>query len=62
MSFVNRYQPPAKAAVAIPSWDEPYDLNFCFPVKELENDLVKLVPFVVRSVDSGMHIRVCFHT
>ena len=26
---------------------EPYDVNFCFPVKELENDKLKLTPFVV---------------
>lgn len=28
---------------------EPYDVNFCFPIRELSNDLVKLTPFIVRS-------------
>ena len=27
--------------------DEPYDINFCLPIRELENDRVKLTPFVV---------------
>ena len=27
---------------------EPYDINFCFPVKDLENEYVRVTPFVVR--------------
>lgn len=27
----------------------PYDVNFCYPVHELENDLVKLTPYIVCS-------------
>lgn len=26
--------------------EEPYDVNFCFPVKELENERIKLTPFI----------------
>ena len=34
---------------SIMSTAEPYDLNFCFPAPDvLENDRVKLVPFIVR--------------
>ncbi|CAL1702566.1 unnamed protein product [Somion occarium] len=25
---------------------DPYDVNFCFPVRELQNDKVKLTPFI----------------
>ncbi len=32
------------AAVTMP---EIHDVNFCFPVRELENDHVKLTPFIV---------------
>ena len=28
--------------------DAPYDVNFCFPVCELEDDRVLLTPFLVR--------------
>ena len=29
--------------------DEPYDVNYCFTVPSvLENDRIKLVPFIVR--------------
>jgi hypothetical protein len=26
---------------------EPFDVNFCFPVRELENDKIKLTPYIV---------------
>lgn len=29
--------------------DGPYDVNFCFPVRELENSKIKLTPFIVGS-------------
>ena len=27
-----------------------YDVNFCFPVRELESDRVKLTPFIVSRI------------
>lgn len=30
---------------------ETFDPNFCFPVKDLENDWIKLTPFNVRPID-----------
>jgi hypothetical protein len=48
MAYVNNYVPPApNPPVVLPDPAEPYDVNFCFPVKELETDRVKLVPFIV---------------
>ncbi|KAH8118069.1 acyl-CoA N-acyltransferase [Phellopilus nigrolimitatus] len=53
MAYCNTYVPPT----AIPELTEaelygpePYDLNFCFPIDTdaLENDRVKVVPFVPR--------------
>ena len=54
MSFTNLYKPPpprddrASEHVYGP---EPYDLNFVFPLRweVLENDVVKLTPFVPRT-------------
>ncbi|GJE90659.1 GNAT family N-acetyltransferase [Phanerochaete sordida] len=53
MSFVNTYTPPpAPAALADAELfgPEPYDVNFVFPIlpASLENDRVKLVPFIPR--------------
>lgn len=31
----------------VPSARDPYDVNFCYPVRELESDRVRLTPFVV---------------
>ena len=33
-----------------------FDPNFCFPVKDLENDWVKLVPFNVRLTSPSQSI------
>ena len=39
----------ASLSMATPAEAEngPYDVNFCFPVRELENSRVKLTPFTV---------------
>ena len=34
--------------------EEPYDVNFCYPVRELESSRVKLTPFIV----SNLSIRI----
>ncbi|KAF8606013.1 acyl-CoA N-acyltransferase [Ceratobasidium sp. AG-I] len=46
MVVVNNFVPATKSPVTIPNPDEPYDLNFRYPVRELETDRLKLVPFV----------------
>ncbi|KAG8698365.1 hypothetical protein FRC08_005971 [Ceratobasidium sp. 394] len=48
MEYVNSYTPPQvdTSPVALPDPNQPYDLNFCFPVKMLETDRVKVVPFL----------------
>ncbi|KAF8597098.1 acyl-CoA N-acyltransferase [Ceratobasidium sp. AG-I] len=47
MAFVNTYAPPLpKPPVVLPNPNEPYDLNFCYPIKELSSDRVKLVPYI----------------
>ncbi|KDN39671.1 hypothetical protein RSAG8_08699, partial [Rhizoctonia solani AG-8 WAC10335] len=47
MAFVNNYvPPPPKAPVTLPDPSKPYDVNFCFPVSDLETDRVKLTPFI----------------
>ncbi|CAE6425525.1 unnamed protein product [Rhizoctonia solani] len=48
MAFVNNYAPPPKAPVTLPDPTQPYDLNFCFHVKDLETDRVKVTPFIPR--------------
>jgi hypothetical protein len=53
MAFVNNYTPPApKPPAVLPDPTKPYDLNFCFPIKTLETDRVKLVPLIVRKLFS----------
>ncbi|KAF8754625.1 acyl-CoA N-acyltransferase [Rhizoctonia solani] len=45
--YVNSYIPPLpKSPIVLPDLSKPYDVNFCFPVKPLETDRVKLVPFI----------------
>ncbi|KDN42753.1 hypothetical protein RSAG8_06507, partial [Rhizoctonia solani AG-8 WAC10335] len=46
VEVVNNYVPPPKGPAILPGPDAPYDLNFRFPVRELESDRLKLVPFV----------------
>ncbi|EUC65703.1 GNAT family acetyltransferase, putative [Rhizoctonia solani AG-3 Rhs1AP] len=47
MTFVNNYvPPPPKAPVTLPDPSKPYDINFCFPVKDLETERVKVTPFI----------------
>ncbi|KAG8721202.1 hypothetical protein FRC08_015115 [Ceratobasidium sp. 394] len=48
MAYVNNYAPPQvdTSPVVLPDPNQPYDLNFCFPVRTLETDRVKLVPFL----------------
>ncbi|CAE6513793.1 unnamed protein product [Rhizoctonia solani] len=47
IEVVNNYvSPPPKGPVILPDPNAPYDLNFRFPVRELESDRLKLVPFV----------------
>ncbi|CAE6455031.1 unnamed protein product [Rhizoctonia solani] len=47
IEVVNNYvPPPPKGPVILPDPNAPYDLNFRFPVRELESDRLKLVPFV----------------
>jgi hypothetical protein len=48
MSFINDYTPPSpKGPINLPDPTKPYDVNFCFPVKDLETDRVKVVPYIV---------------
>ncbi|KAG9093971.1 hypothetical protein FRC06_011292 [Ceratobasidium sp. 370] len=46
MKVVNNYIPPPKSRVVLPDPDAPYDLNFRFPVRELESDRIKLTPLI----------------
>ncbi|CAE6426205.1 unnamed protein product [Rhizoctonia solani] len=46
VAVINNYTPPPKKSATLPDPDVPYDLNFRFPVRELESDKLKLVPFV----------------
>ncbi|KZO98213.1 acyl-CoA N-acyltransferase [Calocera viscosa TUFC12733] len=50
ITLVNNYAPPPKVVKSTEELLSPpggvHDINFCFPVKELESDKVKLVPFV----------------
>lgn len=48
MGYVNNYVPPVPKPATLPNPAEPYDVNFCYPVKELESDRVKLAPFIPR--------------
>ncbi|CAE7127632.1 unnamed protein product [Rhizoctonia solani] len=42
MAFVNNYAPPPpRGPTVLPDPSKPYDINFCFPVKDLETDRVK---------------------
>lgn len=48
MAYVNTYAPPPPKPVAVlPDPTKPYDLNFCYPIKELSSNRVNLVPFIV---------------
>jgi hypothetical protein len=47
MNVVNNYAPPPKGPLVLPDPDEPYDLNFRYPVRELESDRIKLTPLIV---------------
>ncbi|KAB5595005.1 hypothetical protein CTheo_1638 [Ceratobasidium theobromae] len=47
VEIVNNYvPPPPKGPVVLPDPNEPFDINFRYPVRELESDRLKLVPFV----------------
>jgi RimJ/RimL family protein N-acetyltransferase len=48
--IVNRYQPPIRRDVELWGPEHEYDLNFLHPIRleSLENDVVKLTPFVPR--------------
>lgn len=51
MSFTNLYKPPHDSTPNDVYGPDPYDINFIFPLRweALENDVVKLTPFVPRS-------------
>ena len=56
MAYVNNYVPPKPIDEAA-EWQKvkanrldpaiPYDVNFCYPVRIIENDRIRLEPFVV---------------
>ncbi|QRV74139.1 hypothetical protein RhiJN_02153 [Ceratobasidium sp. AG-Ba] len=46
MRVVNKFVAPPKSPVVLPDPSAPYDINFRFPVRELESDRIKLTPFV----------------
>jgi hypothetical protein len=51
MSFVNNYKPPTPSKLDLTSMldpEVPFDVNFVYDVKELQNERIRLVPFVVR--------------
>jgi hypothetical protein len=49
MAFVNTYAPPHDVAVGDPYGPDPWDLNFMFFVPPaIENDVVRLTPFIPR--------------
>jgi RimJ/RimL family protein N-acetyltransferase len=49
MAFVNTYAPPHDAVVGDSYGPDPWDLNFMFSVPPaIENDVVKLTPFIPR--------------
>jgi hypothetical protein len=57
MSFVNNYKPPTPSKPDLTSMldpEVPFDVNFVYDVKELQNERIRLVPFVVR--DSSVKI------
>ncbi|KEP48753.1 putative GNAT family acetyltransferase [Rhizoctonia solani 123E] len=57
MAFINNYvPPPPRAPVTLPDPGKPYNVNFCFPVKDLETDRVKLTPFI-----SHLHANALFN-
>jgi hypothetical protein len=50
MSFVNNYKPPTPFEPDLTSMLDPavpFDVNFVYDVKELQNERIRLVPFVV---------------
>jgi RimJ/RimL family protein N-acetyltransferase len=50
MSFFNNYTPPTPAKPDLSSMLDPavpFDVNFVYDVKELQNERIRLVPFVV---------------
>jgi len=54
MSFVNNYKPPALSKPDLSSMLDPavpFDVNFVYEVKELQNERIRLVPFVVCDSD-----------
>ncbi|KAF8597095.1 acyl-CoA N-acyltransferase [Ceratobasidium sp. AG-I] len=47
MIYVNTYAPPIpRVLTVLPDPTKPYDLNFCYPIRELSSDRVKLIPFI----------------
>ncbi|CEL53631.1 hypothetical protein RSOLAG1IB_06486 [Rhizoctonia solani AG-1 IB] len=55
-SYINTYVPPLpKPTVILPDPSKPYDVNFCFPVKALETDRVKLAPFIPHLHADALH-------
>jgi RimJ/RimL family protein N-acetyltransferase len=50
-SWVNLYQPPAAAPLIDLYGPDPYDINWPFPIhlQTLENDVVRLVPYIPRA-------------
>lgn len=50
--MVNNYVPAPKLPVVLPKAEELYDLNFQFPVRELETDKIRLVPLSYLQVTS----------
>ncbi len=55
LSIQNTYKPPqAEGILEPPPQDEPYDINFCFPLDvELESERVRLVPLMVSRISSA---------
>lgn len=46
MTFVNSYKPPAPLNSQLSSMQDPYDINWAFPLPPLETARVKLIPFI----------------
>jgi hypothetical protein len=59
MSFVNNYKPPTPSKPDLSLMLDPtvpFDVNFVYDVKELQNERIRLVPFVVCESTSNIII------
>jgi len=46
MAFINSYKPPTPKPSSSTLKDDPYDINFAWPLPTLETPRIKLIPFV----------------